>query len=133
MLPSFWRSIKNIGFKRSGSATIWFEPDRRSVAKVKDYLDEAIIAQGTGGLASLRKKAWLALACGLGATLVGIIAMIVIDQVLRIEMDQRKLYGKPFMVAAILGFGLACWGIYTLIRSVKIQKRLSRNDESARS
>src|SRR5438105_4560764 len=48
ILPSFWRSIKKVGFIKDDGSTIWFEPDSKAVAKIKTYLDAALAAQGTG-------------------------------------------------------------------------------------
>jgi hypothetical protein len=123
-LPSFWRSIKKIGFRLDNGSTIQFEPDKEAVAAVKEYLDEALTAQGMEALQKMSTKGWLNFLCGIGLLILGVAGIFVFREVLGIR--DRKPYA--FAVLLLLGIGQTAWGIHTVWRASKLKGRLWRSE-----
>jgi hypothetical protein len=127
LLPSFWRSIKNIGVKLDDGSTVWFEKDRRTVARVKDFLDEAVVSRGPAAVQALWKKAWMYSFLGLGALISGCLAFAVLKGVFAIER-RGAYYGVAALV--LYGIGQAAWGISNLFRAARLRRWLREEEES---
>ena len=131
-LPSFWRSVKHITFTTPKGTIVRFEPDREDVLIVQEYLDEAILADGIGGVNKLRRGAWLCLAGGIGL-LVGCLGVaVLLDVVLKINNGQGNRYLRAFFVGAIVGIALIGWGGYGLMRSVRLLRRWKKDQKRKR-
>lgn len=128
-LPSFWRSIKHITFTMDGGAILRFEPEKRDVSIVRDYLDDALLFGGIEVLLGYRRRALLSLAGGLGLVIICLTAVFFIDQVLQLKDQQGKRYARPFFVGAILGIALLGWGVYSLSRSLRLLRRWHEDNE----
>ena len=121
ILPSFWRSIKYLGFTPVGGQTIWFESDRQDVAAVKRYLDEALILRGPEALQRLRKWGWLNLLGGLGCAFLGFLAIGFFFNVLGIK---ERRAGYAFAAMILVGIGEMAWGIGSLFRVRRLRRYL---------
>jgi hypothetical protein len=124
-LPSFWRSVRNIGFQIPNGMAVEFEPDRRSVEKVKDYLEEAIASGGIEAVDRLRTRGWTHLLVGLGLIVFGFLAFGGVYVVLEVT---SRLVGYVCVGMAFVGIGEAAWGASALVRAGRVRGRL-RSDE----
>jgi hypothetical protein len=119
-LPSFWRSIKNIGFTWDGT-TLWFEPDSRSVARVKEYLEEAIAAQGVEAVNRFRRKGWINVLIGAALIVMG----VAIVGLFYNYLEMRSRPGAGLVGAMILGgIGEIAWGASALFRARRVMRRM---------
>jgi hypothetical protein len=123
-LPSFWRSIKKIGFQLNGGSTLSFEPEREAVSAVKDYLDEALASQGIEALDRMSKKGWLNFLSGI-ALLVVSVGLFALFKVL--EFRRGAFYAPAGLF--ILGLGQTAWGIHTVFRVGKLRRRLRKSEQ----
>ena len=94
ILPSFWRSIKYIGFKLDDGSIVWFEKDSRKVARVKDFLDEAVVLRGPGAVRALRQRAWLYFLIGLGALILAVAGFAILKGIL-VSNGNRRITDWP--------------------------------------
>ncbi len=119
-LPSFWRSIKSIGLRMPDGLTVEFEPDSRSVAKVKEYLEEAIASQGIEAVRRLRKRGWINVLTGLGVILIGL-SLLALQKWLGVENR-----GPAYVAAGLVlgGIGEIAWGFSAVIRARRVRRRL---------
>src|SRR5437588_12581175 len=76
VLPSFWKSIADLGIVADDGATIWFGPHPDRLAAVKRYLASALAAQGPQAVQGQRQKARLEIWGGLGLMPMGIAACV---------------------------------------------------------
>jgi hypothetical protein len=129
-LPSFWRSIKHIVFT-TDKAVVHFEPDARDVRTVREYLDDALLAGGVGAVRRLRNRALLGLLGGLALALACAGAFYLLDQGLRVDPANRKGYGRPLIIAGIVGLSLAGWGVYGVSRSGRLLRRWREEEADA--
>ena len=122
-LPSFWRSIKHISFRRPDSSLVEFEPDSRSVAKVKEYLEDAIAFQGIEAVDRLRKRGWINVLAGLGMIAIGL-SLLVFQKWLGVSNR-----GPAFVAAGLVlgGIGDMAWGFSTVNRARRVRRRLRRS------
>jgi hypothetical protein len=120
-LPSFWRSIKNIGFTTDKGAVLQFAPDRRAVTAVKTYLDDAVASLGPEAVQRLGRKGWLNFLGGLGAILLAFLVLILFYRIL--EMKNR--HGAMALAAVILaGIAETAWGVSLLFRARRVRRKL---------
>ncbi len=119
-LPSFWRSIKNIGLRLPDGTMVEFEPDGRSVAKVKEYLEEAIAAQGIEAVHRLRRRGWINVLTGLGLILIGL-SLLALQKWLAVENR-----GPAYVAAGMIlgGIGEIAWGFSAVLRARRVHRRL---------
>jgi hypothetical protein len=122
-LPSFWRSIKHITFKTDKGLDVRFEPDRKDVLTVWQYLDDALLHDGVEGLKRFRNQALLCIAGGAGAIVVSLVVVFLLDQFLMVGDPQPRRYTRPVLVVAILGLGVLAWGVYSLFRYARLFRR----------
>ncbi|MBV9122962.1 MAG: hypothetical protein JO112_06380 [Planctomycetes bacterium] len=125
VLPSVWRNFKKVEFKLDDKSTILFEADPRSVARLRQYLDRALLSQGSGAIRGLRKKGWFHLLCGLGGTLGGFLGLILCGRVLHID---RRWVLYLFAGLILLGLGDLAWGISTVLRAGRLRRILTTDD-----
>ena len=124
VLPSFWRSVKNLGFKAPGGTTVWFAPDRRDVTAVKEYLDVALAFPGAEAVGRFAKRGALHVLGGLGLLVLGLLLFAAIDYLL----GRQHRYAFLLPVGMILvGIGEIAWGCSALLRAGRV-KRLLRRD-----
>jgi hypothetical protein len=123
-LPSFWRSIKKIGFKLNDGSTLWFEPQREAVSAVKDYLDEALASQGMEALQGMRSKGWLNFLSGIGLIVVasGLFAIFKV-----LELRRGAFYAPVGIL--IFALGQMAWGLHAVFRTGRLMRRLGRSEE----
>jgi hypothetical protein len=124
-LPSFWRSIKNVGFTKDDGATVWFAPDREAVAAVKDYLDWALASQGEEAVRRFAKRGWLHTLAGLGFVVLGVAALLIMREVFG---DNYRVGRYGFAALILFGIGETAWGISALLRSGRLKRRLRRGE-----
>ena len=126
ILPSFWRSIKHVGFVKDGGATVWFAANREAVADVKEYLEAALASQGEEAVRRLTRRGWMHVLGGLGVFAFGVVLIGII----------HALYGggKPHGIAGLavvvlIGVGETAWGASALLRAGRVRRRLRRSAE----
>jgi hypothetical protein len=124
-LPSFWRSIKNLGFTKDDGTTVWFAPDRKAVAAVRDYLDTALASQGKEAVRHFGRRGWLLILAGLGSFFIAIVLML-IGRALLGEKHRHAFYGAAALLLS--GIGETAWGFSTLVRSARVKRRLRRSE-----
>jgi len=119
-LPSFWRSIKYISFRKPDGSLVEFEPDSRAVAKIKDYLEDAIAYQGIEAVHRLRKRGWLNVLAGLGMIVIGL-SLLALQKWL--EVTNR---GPAYVAAGLIlgGIGDMAWGFSMVNQARRIRRRL---------
>jgi hypothetical protein len=122
-LPSFWRSIKNITFTTDQGRVIQFEPDKRDVRIVRKYLDDALLAGGIEAVKKLRNRGLLSLAGGLLLAVICVVILLLLDQGVQAEQQERKRFGRPLLVGVIAGIALVGGGVYGLVRSGRLMRR----------
>jgi hypothetical protein len=119
-LPSFWRSIKYISFRLPDGSVIDFEPESRAVAKVKEYLEDAIAFQGIDAVHRLRKRGWSIMLGGVGMILFGVLLFGLLKW---LEVQNRTpAYGAAVMLVG--GIGNLAWGISAVSQARRVQRRL---------
>jgi hypothetical protein len=126
VLPSFWRSIRHVGFVKDGGATVWFAPDRGAVADVKEYLEAALASQGEEAVRRLTRRGWIHVLGGLGVFAFGVV-LIGIVHALFGGRKSAGIAGLAFVVLA--GVGEAAWGASALLRAGRVRRRLRRGAE----
>jgi hypothetical protein len=123
-LPSFWRSIKKIGSQFNNGATLSFEPSREAVSAVKNYLDQALAAQGIEALDRMSKRGWLNFLCGIGLLVLSV-GLFVLFKFL--EFRRGAFYAPAGLL--ILGLGQTAWGVHTVFRIGKLRRRLRKSEQ----
>jgi hypothetical protein len=123
VLPSFWRSVKNIGCHLNDGTTAWFTPDRRDVARVRDYLDEAIVSRGPAAVRGLWLRGGLFLLAGLGALFGSCVGFAVLKMIFEVE---RKPAYYGIAALGLYGLGQTALAIATLFRAARLNRVLSR-------
>jgi hypothetical protein len=124
-LPSFWGSIKNVGFNRGNGVTVWFAPDREAVAAVKDYLDRALASQGEAVVRRFATRGWLHALAGLGFVVLGVAALLIMRAVFG---DTYRLGRYGFAALILFGIGETAWGAGSLLRAGRVKRRLRRGE-----
>jgi hypothetical protein len=125
-LPSFWQSVKYITFKLDSGKFVEFEPDRRDVAKVRRYLDDALLWLGEDAIAGLRHSGLLFVITGPTCILFGVAAFILLYGILDLR-GRGAAY--PGAILIFLGLGQTGLGIRNLARSGKLRRRLEEMED----
>jgi hypothetical protein len=121
LLPSFWRSIKNIGLQLPDGKTVWFTPDREDVAAVKRHLDAALAWHGPEGVQRLRKRGGLHVLGGLGLVVLGFVLL----GFFRWLFGGERRAGLAGLAAVILaGIAETAWGVSALVRARRVRRLL---------
>jgi hypothetical protein len=127
-LPSFWRSIKHIEFTRDGSA-VRFDPDRRSVAKLKDYLEEAIASQGAEAVERFRRNGWI-------NVFIGALTILMAGGIIGVFYNFLGMRNRPggYVVGGMIlgGIGEVAWGISALMRARRVSRRMRAGPDDLR-
>lgn len=130
-LPSFWLSVKHIIFKTENGLELHFQPEPKDVGILREYLNDALVWGGIDPLRRLRSKAVWSLVGGLGAVVGYLGALYLFDKVLDFRDEEGRGYGRPLLAAAISGFALAAWGLYTTVRTSRLIRRWKRETRAA--
>ena len=124
-LPSFWRSVKHITFTTDQGTVLPFDPVRKDVDIVREYLDDALLSGGVEALTRYRTRSTWSLAGGVALALSSLGVLYVLDQGYR-----TREYARLFLIGASVGVVFFAWGVYGLFRSGRLERRWKR--ESAK-
>ena len=123
-LPSFWKSVKNLGVQLDDGTVAWFEPSRKAVALIKEYRDDTLADQGPEAVARLRNRGLLELLAGVGLVIAAVVLTV---WFVAERMDQGRGRWAPIAVWVFAAMTLAR-GTYDLIRAGRVSRRLDEDD-----
>jgi hypothetical protein len=118
-LPSFWESVKELGVVKGDGTELWFRPEAKAVAAVRDFLDWSLAAQGPEALQALRLKGWLMLLGGVALVVVGVVAVILVETVFGAGRDLARGGRKLVIMPFLFGFIALYFGIKALRRCAR--------------
>jgi hypothetical protein len=123
-LPSFWKSVKHLGVQLDDGTVGWFEPNRKVIATIKEYQDDALADQGPEVVTRMRLRGLLEVLGGIGLIIAAIVVTIwfVAEQ-----LDRGGGRWAPIGLWVIASMTLAR-GIYDLVRAGRISRRLDEDD-----
>jgi hypothetical protein len=120
LLPSFWQSVKHVGFAVDDKTTVWFEPTPEAVGAVRVYLEECALSGGMPAIDRLGRKGWINLLCGAGLFLVCFVLIGLAREVLQENHHARFALGAVFLGS----IAQAAWGISLVLRAAKLRRKL---------
>jgi hypothetical protein len=123
-LPSFWKSVKHLGVHLDDGTVAWFQHNRKVVAAIKEYQDDALADQGPEVVTRMRLRGLLEVLGGFGLI---IAAVVVTIWFVAEHLDQGRGRLVPIGLWIFAAMTLTR-GIYDLVRAGRISRRLDEDD-----
>jgi hypothetical protein len=121
--PSFWASVRYLEILMPEGGAHYFEPNKATVAAVKEQVDEALGLDPAGAAAALRRKALPALGIGVLALVAGLGT----TAYSYMNAAAREGGGNYYVLTGLIGVG-----VFSLCRGLMWYARAARLSRTAR-